>query len=80
MLRLKTVAHSIPTISESDDKNTGYPCWGKINFLIVEAHDLDEDQRNVSHPTRFLQNLGYEVVSALAHHTCHSLEAIRKNK
>ncbi len=53
-------------------------CWGKINFLTVEVHDLDRDQRNVGHLARFLESQGYEVVSAPAHDNCHSLEAMRK--
>jgi len=55
-------------------------CWGKINFLTVEVHDLDRDQRNVGHLARFLESQGYEVVSAPAHDNCHSLEAMRKNR
>jgi FkbM family methyltransferase len=54
-------------------------CWGKIKFLTVEVHDLDQDKRNVDHLTRFLESQGYDVVSTHAHDNCHSLEALRKN-
>jgi FkbM family methyltransferase len=55
-------------------------CWGKITLLTIEVHDLDQDQRNVGHLTRFLESQGYEVVSAPVHGNCHTLEAVRRNK
>jgi FkbM family methyltransferase len=60
--------------------DTPASCWGKMTFLTVEVHDLDQDRRNVGHLTRFLESQGYQVVSAPAHSNCHTLEAIRKNK
>ncbi|MBZ5698920.1 MAG: FkbM family methyltransferase [Acidobacteriia bacterium] len=54
-------------------------CWGRIDFLTIEVHDLDRDQRNVGHLTRFLKSQGYKVVSAPAHSNCHTLEAVRRN-
>jgi len=53
-------------------------CWEKLSFLTIEVHDLDEQQRNVGYLSRFLEQQGYAVVSALAHDNCHALEAIRK--
>ena len=55
-------------------------CWGRIRLLTIEVHNLDKDQRNVGHLTRFLESQGYEVVSASAHSNCHTLVASRKNK
>jgi FkbM family methyltransferase len=53
-------------------------CWRKIGLLTIEVHDLDREQRNVGHLTRFLESQGYEVVSAPAQSNCHTLEAVRK--
>ncbi|HXC03119.1 MAG TPA: FkbM family methyltransferase [Bacteroidia bacterium] len=75
MVKIDCEGSEYPIIYE-----TPASCWEKIAFLTVEVHDLDEDQRNVGHLTRFLESQGYEVSSALAHSNCHTLEAIRKNK
>jgi FkbM family methyltransferase len=55
-------------------------CWEKISILTIEVHDLDKDQRNVSHLAHYLESQGYRVASAPVHSNCHSLEAVRRNR
>jgi hypothetical protein len=51
---------------------------GCISVRAIEVHDLDKDQRNVSHLARYMESHGYQVVSAPVHSNCHALEAVRK--
>jgi hypothetical protein len=51
---------------------------GWISVPTIEAHDLDKDQRNVSHLARYLESQGYQVASVLVHSNCHAFEAVRK--
>ena len=75
LLKIDCEGSEYPIIYE-----TPASCWEKIKFLVVEVHDLDRNQRNVSHLAGCLQSHGYEVVSAPAHGNCHTLEAVWKKK
>ncbi len=75
LLKIDCEGSEYPIIYE-----TPLSCWGKISVMTIEVHDLDKEQRNVGYLARYLESLGYEVVSVPAQSNCHTLEAIRRNR
>ncbi len=73
LLKIDCEGSEYPIIYE-----TPRSCWRKISMLTIEVHDLDKDQRNVSHLARYLESHGYQVASAPFHSNCHALEAVRR--
>jgi FkbM family methyltransferase len=52
--------------------------WTKIKMLTIEAHNLDEDRRNATSLSKYLQQQGFTVTSTPAHTNCYFLEAVRQ--
>jgi len=73
LLKIDCEGSEYPIIYE-----TPASCWGKISMMTIEVHDLDKNQRNVSHLARYLGSQGYQVASAPFHSNCHALEAVRR--
>jgi len=74
LLKIDCEGSEYPIIYETPSS-----CWERISVMAIEVHDMDKEQRNVRHLARYLENQGYEVISAPAQSNCHTLEAIRRN-
>lgn len=49
----------------------------KIDRMVVEVHDIDEQQNNIRFFTTYLQKLGFSVTSQPINSFCHALDAIK---
>lgn len=50
----------------------------RINKMVIEVHDLDNDQNNIDAFDAFVQSLGYTTTHVTINSFCHALEAVRK--
>jgi FkbM family methyltransferase len=51
--------------------------FDKIKTIVIESHDLDEENRNTTALKRFLELKGFNVKSAIADNNCYYLKAWR---
>jgi len=57
--------------------NTSPELIKKITRMVVEVHDMDEQQNNIHFFTAYLQKLGFTVTSQPINSFCHALDAIK---
>lgn len=50
----------------------------RINRMVIEVHDLDKAQNNVSAFNQYIQSLGYTTTHEPINSFCHALEAVRQ--
>ncbi|QJW88361.1 FkbM family methyltransferase [Spirosoma taeanense] len=50
----------------------------RINRMVIEVHDIDEDQNNISAFNEYIQSLGYSTTHEPINAFCHMMEAIRQ--
>jgi FkbM family methyltransferase len=59
--------------------NTDTALLRRSKMILLEVHDLDEKNNNITAMQKFLADIGYAVTHQPINNFCHAVEAVRKN-
>jgi FkbM family methyltransferase len=59
--------------------NTDTALLRRSKMILLEVHDLDEKNNNITAMQKFLVDIGYAVTHQPINNFCHAVEAVRKN-